>query len=221
MPHPPSAFDGFANVIAVLVLLAEFGMFKAQLVSSQLRLYAVQSFLVAVLAAAVAATRGVPSLYVLAALSLLLKVVLVPTLMVRSLRRADVDLARVSRSRIPSAALAATAIAAIGFFSIGGLGFRSAALPPAALSVATGTVLVAFVLIIVRTDVVSQAIGFFSVENAISVAGFVVAWGLPILLAVALLFDLLVAVVVIAVVIRMLHARTETLSAEVLDRLRG
>ncbi len=217
----PSTFDGFANVIAVAVLLAEFGMFKAQLVASQIRLYVIQSMLVAVLAAAVAATRSVPELYVLAGLSLALKCVVVPRLLFRVLRTADADLARISRTRIPSAVLLGIAIAAVGFFAIGALGFRSQALPTAALAVSFGTMLVAFLLIIVRADVVSQAIGFFSMENAVTVASFVIAWGLPILLAVALLFDLLVAVVVFGVVIRMLHARTETLSADVLDRLRG
>jgi hydrogenase-4 component E len=217
----PSVFDGFASVVAVAVLLAEFGMFKAQLVPTKLRLYAVQSCLVALLAGAVAVTRSVPDLFILAVLSVGLKAILVPIVMLRVLRSADVDLARIARARLPSAVLLGIAIAAIGFFAIGSLGFRSAALPTAALAVATGTMLLAFLLIIVRTDVVSQAIGFFSVENAVSVAGFVVAWGLPIILAVALLFDLLVAVVVFAIVIRMLHARTDTLSAATLDRLRG
>ncbi len=49
---------------------------------------------------------------------------------------------------------------------------------------------------IVRRDVASQAIGFFSLENAISLAALVVAAGLPLILETAFLFDLLLAVVV-------------------------
>ena len=73
-------------------------------------------------------------------------------------------------------------------------------------------VLVAFVLMIVRRDVVSQAIGFFSLENGVSMASLVVAAGLPLILEVAFLFDLLVAVVVFGVLMRLHHGRAHSLS---------
>ena len=81
--------------------------------------------------------------------------------------------------------------------------------------------LVAFGLMIVRRDVASQAIGFFSLENAISLAALVVAAGLPLILETAFLFDLLVAVVVFAMLIRTHHSRAESLSTADLTRLRG
>ena len=61
---------------------------------------------------------------------------------------------------------------------------------------------------------VSQAVGFFSLENGVSVASLVVAAGLPLIVEVAFLFDLLVAVVVFGVLIRVHHGRTQTLSTE-------
>ena len=81
----PSVFGG-ANVIAVLILLAEFGMFRQALLRDQIRLYAAQSAAVSVLAVIVAAARNVPELYVLAVLSVALKVVIVPLVMRRLLR---------------------------------------------------------------------------------------------------------------------------------------
>ena len=82
-------------------------------------------------------------------------------------------------------------------------------------------VLVAFILMIVRRDVVSQAIGFFSLENGVSLASLVVAAGMPLILEVAFLFDLLVAVVVFGVLMRTHQRRTRSLSTETLDQLRG
>jgi hydrogenase-4 component E len=69
--------------------------------------------------------------------------------------------------------------------------------------------------------VASQAVGFFSLENAISLAALVVAAGLPLILEMAFLFDLLVAVVVFAMLIRAHHARAESLSTADITRLRG
>jgi hydrogenase-4 component E len=72
-----------------------------------------------------------------------------------------------------------------------------------------------------RRDVVSQAIGFFSLENGVSLAALVVADRMPLLLEMAFLFDLLVAVVVFGVLIRVHHGRAESLSTAGLTRLRG
>jgi hydrogenase-4 component E len=117
--------------------------------------------------------------------------------------------------------LACIGLAAFGFFCFGNLGIHSAEAPALALAIAAAMLFVAFGLMIVRRDVASQAIGFFSLENAISLAALVVAAGLPLLLETAFLFDLLLAVVVFGMLIRAHHARAESLSTADLTRLRG
>jgi hydrogenase-4 component E len=207
-------------VAAVLVLLTEFAMLRAPLLRSQVRLYAFQSLVVTALAVDIAA-RHIDDLYALAALSFALKVVLVPRLVMRLLRDADVDLAGSSVLGVASMILIALGVSGFGFFAVGSLQVHSTALPSTALAIAAAVVLVAFVLIILRSDVVSQAIGFFSLENGVSVASLVVAAGLPLVVEVAFLFDLLVAVVVFGVIMRVHHGRTKTLSTDELDRLKG
>ena len=217
----PGLYAGTANVLAVLVLLAEFAMLRSALLRSQVRLYAFQSLVVAVLAAVVAAGRQVPELYVLAALSFALKVVAVPWVVLRLLRRADTEIAGSGAVGVASAILLSVAVASFGFFAVGALDITSAVLPKTALALSVAAILVAFVLVIVRRDVLSQAVGFFSLENGVSLASLVVAAGLPLILEVAFLFDLLVAVVVFGVPMRLHHARTDTLSTRDLTSLRG
>ncbi len=217
----PSTYDGVAAVLAVLALLTEFAMLRAPMLRSQVRLYAFQSLVVTGLAAYVAASRHIDELYVLAALSLVLKVVIVPALILRLLRDADTDLAGSSVLGVASAILIALVVAAFGFFAVGSMHVNSSSLPTSSLAIACAIVLVAFVLIILRSDVVSQAIGFFSLENGVSVASLVVASGLPLIVDIAFLFDLLVAVVVFGVIMRVHHARNATLSTSDFDRLRG
>ncbi len=224
----PSATVGVANVIGAAMLLIEFGMLRQALIRDQMRLYMAQSALLSVLAIVIAADRNLPHLYALAALSAALKVVAVPLVMRRLLDRFlpdDADEApgvAGSQTLSPaSAVLAGIVLAAFGFFSFGSLKFHGPAAPALALALAAGMVLVAFWLMIVRRDVASQAIGFFSLENAISLAALVVAAGLPLILETAFLFDLLVAVVVFGMLIRAHHGRSESLSTSDLTRLRG
>ncbi len=217
----PSTDAGVADVMAILVLLTEFAMLRAPLLRSQVRLYAFQSLVVTGLAIFVATSRHIDELYVLALLTFVLKVVIVPGLVMRLLPDADVDLAESSILGVASMVLVAIAVAAFAFFAVGSLHVHSVALPTSALAIAAAVVLVAFVLIILRADVVSQAIGFFSLENGVSVASLVVAAGLPLVVEVAFLFDLLVAVVVFGVIMRVHHGRANSLSTEDLDRLKG
>lgn len=219
--YVPPVFDGVANTVALIVLLLEFGMLRAALLRAQVRLYATQSLAVSVLAAVVAFGHNVPELYALAVLSLLLKVIVVPVLVLRLLREASEEIAGSGVLGVANEVLISIAVAAFGFFAVGVLDIHSDILPTAALSLSVAVVLVAFILMIVRRDVVSQAIGFFSLENGVSVASLVVAAGMPLILEVAFLFDLLVAVVVFGVLMRTHHRRTRSLSTATLDRLRG
>jgi hydrogenase-4 component E len=233
VPHheepAPGVFSRSANVIAVGVLLAEFGMFRQALLRDQVRLYAAQSGLISVLAVIVAAARHLPELYVLAVLSAGLKVVIVPVVLRRLLRGVGedtgvagwTDIAGSGALSLASTVLLAIAVAAFGFFSVAALGIRSPVLPVTALAISMAVALVAFVLMIMRRDVASQAIGFLSLENGISLAALVVAAALPLILEMAFLFDLLVAVVVFGLLIRVHHGRAESLSTAELTRLRG
>jgi hydrogenase-4 component E len=223
--QPPGIYQGAANVIAALMLLLEFGMLRQALVRDQVRLYAAQSGLLSVLAVVIAADRNLPDLYALAALSGALKVFAVPLVLRRLLGTGDSDEpAGVAGSYTlspASAVLASIGLAAFGFFTLGGLHLNGPAAPALALAIAGAMVFVAFGLMIVRRDVASQAVGFFSLENAISLAALVVAAGLPLILETAFLFDLLVAVVVFGMLIRAHHARSDSLSTADLTRLRG
>ena len=223
----PGVYEGAANVIAAGMLLLEFGMLRQALVRDQIRLYMAQSALISVLAIVIAADRNLPDLYALAALSAALKVFAVPLVLRRLLRRVGLDeeetpgVAGSNTLSPATAVLAGIVLAAFGFFCFGSLGIHSAQAPALALSIAGAMVFVAFVLMIVRRDVASQAIGFFSLENAISLTSLVVAAELPLLLETAFLFDLLLAVVVFGMLIRAHHARAESLSTADLTKLQG
>jgi len=245
MDPAPGVYVGVANALAAVMLLLEFGMLRQALVRDQVRLYAAQSALISVLAVVIAADRGLPDLYALAALSGALKIVAVPYVLRRLLpghhgRRVPGWLSPQEEHPGPwqprdeppgvagsytlspaSAVLASIALGAFGFFCLGSLHMGGLTVPTTALAIAGAMIFVAFGLMIIRRDVVSQAIGFFSLENAISLTALVMAAGLPLILETAFLFDLLVAVVVFGMLIRAHHGSAGSLSTADLTRLKG
>ena len=134
------------------------------------------------------------------------------------------DLAGSHRFGVESAVLLSVAVSVFAFLVVGSLhvgGSGPKGLPVPAVGAATATVLVSLVLVMYRADVVSQAIGFFSMENGVSVASLVIAARMQSILEVTLLFDLLVAGVAFGLIMRAHNRRSASLSTETLDQLRG
>jgi len=207
----------------VVVLLLELMMLRSQDVWEQLRLYATASAVVAGLAVATAATgRGNGSLYVLAAVTIVLKALLFPLGIRFVLRRLDADPRVPSAIGVPSSILIAIGLTAGAFVVMRPIQLGSvSALPLSALPLAVGGVLVAFLLMVVRPYAPSQLLGFLVLENAISVGSLVIAPGLPIILALLLLFDVLIGVLVFVVLVQYIAVQRTGVRTDVLDRLTG
>jgi len=218
-----TVFGAFATVTAVAVLLLEYGMLRSQDVWEQLRLYALGSLMVAALAIATAADgHGGRELYVLAAVTIALKALLFPLGIRYVLRNLEADPRVPSSLGVPSAILLAIILSSFAFAALRGVAIGGEpALPLSALPVAVAGMLVAFLLMVVRPYAPSQLLGFLVLENAVSVASLVIAPGLPLILALLLLFDVLVGVLVFVVLVQYLAVERTAIRTDVLDRLTG
>jgi hydrogenase-4 component E len=74
---------------------------------------------------------------------------------------------------------------------------------------------------VLRPYAPSQLLGFLVLENAVTVGSLVVAPGLPLILALLLLFDVLIGVLVFVVLVQYLAMERSAVTTDVLDRLRG
>jgi formate hydrogenlyase subunit 4/hydrogenase-4 membrane subunit HyfE len=217
-----TVFGASATITAVAVLLLEFGMLRSQDVWEQLRLYALGSALVAGLAVATAADGHHSELYVLAAVTLALKAILFPLGIAYVLRSLEADPRVPSAIGAPSAVLVAIILSAFSFVALRGIHLGGVpALPLSALPVAVAGVLVAFLLMVVRPYAPSQLIGFLVLENAVSIGSLAIAPGLPLILALLLLFDVLIGVLVFVVLVQYLAIERTAVRTDVLDRLTG
>jgi len=218
-----SVFGAFATITAVAVLLLEYLMLRSPDVWEQLRLYAIGSAAVAALAIATAADgRGGSELYVLAAATIALKALLFPLGIGVVLRNLEADVRVPTTIGVPSSILLAVLLSAFAFAVLGSVHLGSEpALPLSALPVAVAGVLVAFLLMVLRPHAPSQLLGFLVLENAVSVGTLVIAPGLPLILALLLLFDVLIGVLVFVVLVQYLAVARTAVRTDVLDRLTG
>jgi hydrogenase-4 component E len=222
----PPAITSILVLFEVGVLVTEFLMLRAHLLRSQVRLYMVQSFLAALFVLVTGIRLGSDGLYVVSAMAVVVKVILVPALIVRLLRTDQGDLSQSAVMKLPSMLYAALIASALGFFMAGPLsdagmiGMRSVTSRDT-IPIELAVVFMAFVLIGFRRDVISQMVGFFSLENGITLISVSIAAGMPFVAEVATFFDLLVAAVAFGLLMRLHHLKVGTLSTRTLESLKG
>jgi formate hydrogenlyase subunit 4/hydrogenase-4 membrane subunit HyfE len=218
-----SVFGATTTCTAVAVLLLELYMLRSQDVWEQLKLYGLASVVVAGLAFTTAATgHGSASLYVLGAVTIGLKALVFPLGIRFVLRRLDTKPRVPSVIGVPSGILIAIVLCGLAFVALRPIHIGAVSgLPLSALPVAVGGVLVAFLLMVLRPYAPSQLLGFLVLENAVSVASLVIAPGLPIILALLLLFDVLVGVLVFVVLVQYLAIERTAVRTDMLNRLTG
>ena len=94
-------------------------------------------------------------------------------------------------------------------------------LPLPALGIAVAIIAVSFLLMILRPYAPSQLIGFLVLENGATLAALVIAPGLPLILALLLLFDVFVGLIVFVLLVQYFGVQRTAVTTDVLNRLRG
>ncbi len=220
---PPLAGSVF-SLLAITSLLLAFVMLGSRWLYEYLIAFAVQSWLIALLSAAVAFYGGYPELYGIAVLTALFRGLVLPYLLLRIVRRLKVD--RELHERLaPSSSLVVGAMLVVFAFVVAthlgqalGLTGTVAVL---ALTVMLSMKLIGFLMLMVRSEVISQVLAILVLENGIFLGSQILVPGMPLLIELVILFDLLVVVACFGVLVRYLVVHAGTSSTLELRRLTG
>ena len=147
------------NLFATLILLLSFAMISQRRIVSLINLFAMQG--AALVAASVLlgyATHN-PDLYVSAGLTLALKVVLIPWMLHRVIRRLNVRWDVETLINIPTTMLVGIALVIFSFSLALPISRLSSSMAGGSLGIALACVLLAFMTLITRSTAVPQVIG--------------------------------------------------------------
>jgi hydrogenase-4 component E len=212
------------SLIAIASLLLSFVMLGSRWLRHYLYAFAVQSWLIAILSASVGYYASFPELYLIAILTFLFRGLLLPYLLLRIVRRLSVprELHEILR---PSSSLVIGALSVV--FALAVAHNISAELNLAgtiavlALTVMLSMKLIGFLILAARQEAISQILGLLILENGIFLGSQILVPGMPLLLEVVILFDLLIVVACFGVLVRYLMANAGTTSSRELRRLVG
>jgi len=169
----------FVNLLAAALLLIAFAMLSQRRVLSLIRLFAWQGFALALSTAIVAWSTGQAHLYYSAALTLALKVIVLPVLLHRLIDRLNVRWDVETLINIPATMLVGIALAILAFALATPISEMASTVTRSTLGIALASVLLSFLMMIVRRKAVPQVIGFLAMENGLFFAATSATYGMP------------------------------------------
>jgi hydrogenase-4 component E len=158
-------------------------------------------------------------LLILSALSITVKSVVFPWMMNRALREAKVQTEPTPRVGYSASILFGVVLLAASFWLAGSLRMPHKQMSPLELPVALATVLSGLFLIVSRVTALNQVIGYTLMENGIFLFGVALVIEEPLLVEMAVLMDLLVAVLVRGVAIFHVSRTFDLMSGEQMSAL--
>ena len=224
LQHLSPIASSLFSLLAIACLLLSFVMLGSRWLNNYLYAFAAESWIIAVLSAAVGFYGNYPELYLIAILTLLFRGLLLPYLVWRIIRRLDVD-REIHLFLQPSTSLIVGALFVMLALSVS---FRIAAelhlqltVATLALTVMLSMKLIGFLILALRHEAVSQILGLLVLENGIFLGSQILVPGMPLLIEMVILFDLLIIVACFGVLVGYLMTHAGTTSSLDLKRLVG
>ena len=212
------------SLLAIVALILSFVMLGSHWIRNHIYAFAAESWVIAALSAAVGIYGHYPELLFIAALTVLFRGSLLPYLLLRivdqlEIHREFTPLLRPSSSMVLGAMLVLFSYAVAKHIGLRmGLADNIAVL---ALTTMFSLKLIGFLMLILRSEAVSHILGLLVIENGIFLGAQILVPGMPMLLELVILFDLLIIVSTFGLLVRFLKTAVGTTNTRELNRLVG
>ena len=219
MTSVPFGFQ-LINLFAAILLLLAFAMLAQRRVVSLVDLFAAQGFVLALSTAVVAYTTGQPHLYESTALTLLLKVFLLPWLLYWMVRKLDVRWEFEGLINIPTTMLIGIVLVVFAFNLALPISQLANTVTRATLGIAMASVMLSFLMMITRRKAIPQVIGFLSMENGLFFAATSATYGMPMVVELGIALDVLVGMLILGVFFFQIREQFDSLDLKHLEKLK-
>ncbi len=217
-------FDGLIpqllNLFASAMLILAFAMLSQRRILRLIHLFTLQGLSVVGATLVVAWVTGQHHLYFSAALTLLLKAILIPWLLHKLIDRLNVRWDIETLLNIPTMMLVGIVLVIIAFNLAGPISQLSGSIARGTLGIALACVLLSFMMMITRAKAIPQVIGFLAMENALFFAATAATYGMPMVVELGIALDVLVGILILGVFMFQIREQFDSLDIRHLEKLK-
>ncbi|MDD2809988.1 formate hydrogenlyase [Rhodoferax sp.] len=208
------------NLFATLILLLSFAMISQRRIVSLINLFMIQGAALVAASFLLGYVTQQPDLYVSGLLTLVLKVVFIPWMLHRVIRKLNVRWDVETLFNIPTTMLVGIALVIFAFSLALPVSRLSDSIAGGSLGIALACVFLSFMMMITRSKAVPQVIGFLSMENGLIFAATTVTNGMPMIVEFGIALDVLVGVLILGVFMFQIREKFDSLDIHNLEALK-
>jgi hydrogenase-4 component E len=208
------------NLFATLILLLSFAMISQRRIVSLINLFMMQGVALVITSFLLGYATNQPDLYVSGTLTLVLKVIFIPWMLHRMIRRLNVRWDIETLLNVPTTMLVGIALVIFSFSLALPVSRLSSSLAGGSLGIALSCVMLSFLMLITRSKAIPQVIGFLSMENGLIFAATAVTNGMPMIVEFGIALDVLVGVLILGVFMFQIREKFDTLDIHHLEKLK-
>jgi hydrogenase-4 component E len=213
------AFD-LAHLLAGGLVLVSFMLLYQNRLYSLLNVFALQAVVLTLSVAWQAYIQQAPHLYITAAIALVFKAIVIPIALHRIIARLGIHREVENVVSLGPTMIAAMALVALSMVVMLRVNAEADPLAREDLAFALSVVMLGLLMMVTRSNAVSQVVGFMSLENGLILAA-AGAKGMPLVVEISVAFSVLIAFIVIGVFLFRIRERFDTVDIEALDRFQG
>jgi hydrogenase-4 component E len=208
------------NFLAALLLLIAFAMLAQRRLYALINLFAAQGLVLSLSTFMVAYTTARHHLYFSAALTFILKVMILPIVLRRLIQRLGIAPENKTLLNIPLTTLLGILLVVFSFNLAIPVSQMAGTVLRSTFGIAVASVLLAFLMMVTRNQAIAQVIAFLAMENALFFAATSVTYGMPMVVELGVALDVLVGVFIFGIFLFQLRASPEQLDLSHLEKVR-
>ena len=182
--------------VGILLTVVTLNAFKS--IESYVKAYTINSWLLSGLIAVVAVVVNEAHLYVAAGLTLATKGIIIPVFLRRIVRRLHVT-HEIEPHISNSLSLAISGILVAVVYASLKEGIFVTGFSKNVLQISIAVILISLFIMITRRKALTQAVGLLFMENGLFLAGFSLTFGMPTMIELGVLFDMLMGVIILGI----------------------
>jgi len=222
----PEFGDKMVTLLAALVLVLQIAMAAQRWLVTNIRIFGLQSFLLAMIAGTIALFNGAPHIFIAAVLTLLVKAILVPILLERLVERIEIRQEIEPFLNVPLSVVICGGLTLVGYIVAESFYHPeettgAASLGHNTLAVAISLFLIGFFVMINRRKALTQVLALLSLENGLFLAAISLTYGMPLIVELGVFFDVLVAVLVLGILLYRIRENFDSMDVSKMRKLRG
>jgi hydrogenase-4 component E len=208
------------NLFAAALLLIAFAMLAQRRIVTLIHLFQLQGLALVGSTVTVAVATGQPHLYWSAGITFVLKVVVLPVILHRLIRRLNVKWDIETLINIPTMMLVGIGLVVFAFNLALPISELSRSIARGTLGIALACVLMSFLMMITRSKAVPQVIAFLAMENGLFFAATSATYGMPMVVELGIALDVLVGMVILGVFLFQIREQFDSLDIHHLEKLK-